>query len=97
MAKKIPKRYCVGCRNMKEKRGLVRIVRTVDGNAALDLTGKANGRGAYVCPSEECLNKAYKSRAFDRALDIKVDEAVLEMLTSEVKKRVALSEAGDVK
>ena len=81
-------RMCVGCRTMKEKRSLVRVVRTEDGEAKLDLTGKANGRGAYVCPSAECLKKAVKSRALDRALEVTVSPEVMERLASEIERRI---------
>lgn len=87
MAKKIPMRMCVGCRTMKEKRSLVRVVRTEAGSAAVDLTGKMNGRGAYVCPNAECLKKAVKSRALDRALEVKIEPEVMERLASEVERR----------
>lgn len=92
MAKKIPMRMCVGCRSMKEKRSLVRVVRGEDGKAHIDLTGKMNGRGAYVCPDEQCLLKAVKSRALDRALEIFVTQDILAELSEEVKKREALSD-----
>ena len=87
MAKKIPMRMCVGCRTMKEKRSLVRVVRAEDGSARLDLTGKMNGRGAYVCPDPECLRKAIKSRALDRALEITISPEVMERLAEEVERR----------
>ena len=89
MAKKIPMRMCVGCRSMKEKRELVRIVRTEDGRAVLDLTGKLNGRGAYVCPDEQCLARAVKSRALDRALEITVSPETMRQLADEISKRGA--------
>lgn len=73
---------------MKEKRSLVRVVRTEEGEAKLDLTGKANGRGAYVCPSAECLKKAVKSRALDRALEVTVSPEVMERLASEIERRI---------
>ena len=87
MAKKIPMRMCVGCRTMKEKRSLVRVVRTEDGGAAVDPTGKMNGRGAYVCPDAECLRKAVKSRALERALEVKISPEVMELLAAEVERR----------
>ncbi len=87
MAKKIPMRMCVGCRAMKEKRSLVRVVRTEDGGAKVDPTGKMNGRGAYVCPDAECLRRAVKSRALDRALEVKISPEVMEQLASEVERR----------
>lgn len=87
MAKKIPMRMCVGCRTMKEKRSLVRVVRAEDGLAKLDLTGKMNGRGAYVCPCADCLKKAVRSRALDRALEITVSPEVMERLALEIERR----------
>lgn len=89
MVKKIPMRMCVGCRTMKEKRSLVRVVRTEEGSACVDPTGKMNGRGAYVCPCAECLKKAVKSRALDRALDVKITPEVMERLAEEVERRGA--------
>ncbi|MBR4658200.1 MAG: YlxR family protein [Clostridia bacterium] len=80
-------RMCVGCRAMKEKRSLVRVVRTEDGGAKVDPTGKMNGRGAYVCPDAECLRRAVKSRALDRALEVKISPEVMEQLASEVERR----------
>ncbi|MBR6108697.1 MAG: YlxR family protein [Clostridia bacterium] len=80
-------RMCVGCRAMKEKRSLVRVVRTEDGGAKVDPTGKMNGRGAYVCPDAECLRRAVKSRALDRALEVKISPDVMEQLASEVERR----------
>ena len=66
--KKIPMRMCSGCREMKPKRELVRVVRSPQGEVSLDLTSKAPGRGAYVCHSIECFRKARKAHAFERAL-----------------------------
>jgi len=67
--KKIPMRMCVACRIMQPKRDLIRIVKTADGKLVVDPTGKCNGRGAYICRKEECLNKALKSKAIERALE----------------------------
>lgn len=78
-AKKIPQRMCVGCRSMKEKRELIRVIRTED-SAALDPTGKQPGRGAYICPSTECLHKAQKSRGLERALNVHISKEVYEQL-----------------
>lgn len=89
MVKKIPMRMCVGCRTMKEKRSLVRVVRTEEDSACVDPTGKMNGRGAYVCPCAECLKKAVKSRALDRALEVKITPEVMERLAEEVERRGA--------
>ena len=66
--KKVPMRMCVGCREMKEKRELLRVVRTPEGEVVLDRTGKRNGRGAYVCASLQCLQRAVKSCQLERAL-----------------------------
>lgn len=87
MAKKIPMRMCVGCRTMKEKKSLVRVVRTADGEVRVDPTGKLGGRGAYVCPSAECLKKAVRSRALDRALETSLSPEVMERLAAEVERR----------
>lgn len=69
MTKKIPMRMCVSCRVMKPKKELVRVVRTPEGEVAIDDTGRKNGRGAYLCRDAECLKKALKTRALERALD----------------------------
>ena len=82
--RKIPMRMCVGCREMKEKKALLRVVRLADGGAAIDRTGKAPGRGAYVCPSGECLKKAIRSKALERALETKIDDAVFAELTRQL-------------
>ena len=86
--RKIPMRMCVGCREMKPKQSLLRVVKPQEGDAHIDRTGKAPGRGAYVCDNIECLKKAEKIRALDRALDTKIEEGVfraLEMQISEVQ------------
>ena len=67
--RKIPQRMCVGCREKRDKKDLLRVVRTPEGQLVLDATGKKSGRGAYVCPDPECLKKARKSRALERAFD----------------------------
>ena len=76
--RKIPMRMCVGCREMKPKAELMRVVKPQDGDCAIDRTGKAPGRGAYVCESAECLKKAQKTKALERALEAKIDDAVFE-------------------
>ena len=78
---------------MKEKRELVRIVRSENGEAKLDLSGKANGRGAYVCSDEQCLRKAVKSRALERALEAPVSPETLEQLAAVINKRTADEDA----
>ena len=72
--KKIPLRMCLGCREMKPKKELLRVVRPPEGEVALDPTGRRPGRGAYVCKSAECLQKAIKQRQIERAFDVKLSE-----------------------
>lgn len=74
--KKLPLRKCIGCNESKQKKELVRFVKTPDGNITLDLTGKKNGRGAYICPNTECLKKAKKSRRLEKAFEMAVSEDV---------------------
>lgn len=83
--RKIPMRMCVGCREMKPKMQLLRVVKPQDGEAYIDRKGKAPGRGAYVCDQIECLRKAQKSRALERALDTKIDAAVFEQLEQQIQ------------
>ena len=85
MQKKIPLRMCVGCREMRPKRELVRVVCSKDGQISVDLTGKAAGRGAYVCPTEECLKKAVKTRALERAFSQKIEREVFDRLAAQVE------------
>lgn len=92
MQKKIPMRMCVGCREMKNKRELVRIVCSKEGAIAVDETGKASGRGAYVCPIKGCLERAVRSRALERAFSRKVEKEVFDALSSRIE---ALSPAAD--
>lgn len=82
--RKIPMRMCVGCREMKEKRALLRIVKNTEGAISFDRVGKAPGRGAYVCKSEECLTKAVRQHQLERALETKIDEAVYQQLMEEI-------------
>lgn len=77
-AKKIPMRRCVGCHESKPKNELIRIIRTPDNEVLLDCTGKKNGRGAYICSSVECLNKASRSKAFERAFEISIPDDIYE-------------------
>ena len=83
--KKIPMRMCTGCREMKPKNELVRIVKTTDGQIRLDATGKLNGRGAYICKNAECLKKAKKANALSRAFEISVPAEIYENLEGEIK------------
>ena len=78
--KKIPMRQCVGCREMKPKKELVRVVKSPEGVISIDLRGKAPGRGAYVCPSKECLRRAIKSGALARGFETTIPPEVLQQL-----------------
>ena len=77
-------RMCVGCREMKEKRSLLRIVKSPEGAISFDRVGKAPGRGAYVCKSKECFERAVKQRQLERALETRIDEAVFSQLMEEI-------------
>ena len=85
MQKKIPQRQCMGCRERKAKREMIRVVRMTDGNVSLDFSGKLNGRGAYICPDPECLKKAQKTRSLERSLEVPIPEAVYESLAAEME------------
>ena len=82
--RKVPMRMCVGCREMKPKMTLLRVVKPQEGDAHIDRTGKTPGRGAYVCDDIECLKKARKSRALERALDCKIEDQVFEQLEAQI-------------
>ena len=82
--KKIPQRQCVGCREMKEKRELIRVVKSPEGEISLDFRGKKPGRGAYVCPSADCLKRARKSRALERAFSAPIPPEVYDALEKEM-------------
>lgn len=82
--KKIPMRMCVGCREMRPKKELIRIVRSPQGEVCADFTGRAPGRGAYLCKNPECLARAQKIKALERALEHKVEPAVFERLGLEI-------------
>ena len=84
--KKIPQRQCVGCREMRDKRELIRVVKSPEGGVSLDFRGKKPGRGAYVCPSAECLKKARKSRALERAFSAAIPPEVYDALEQEMAK-----------
>ena len=85
MQKKIPQRQCMGCRERKAKRELIRVVRMTDGNVSLDFSGKVNGRGAYLCPDAECLKKAQRSKALERSLEVPIPEEVYARLAKEME------------
>ena len=85
MPKKIPMRQCVGCREMKPKKELIRVVRAPEGAVSLDFRGKLPGRGAYVCPDPACLAKARKSRGLERAFDAALPAQVWDDLEAQMK------------
>ncbi|EIW18531.1 MULTISPECIES: RNase P modulator RnpM [Pelosinus] len=80
--KKTPQRMCVGCQEMKNKKELLRIVRTPDDDVILDPTGKKSGRGAYLCCNEQCLAKAFKEKRLERALKRVINPEIYEQLRS---------------
>ena len=86
--KKIPMRQCLGCREMKPKRELIRVVRSPEGEISLDFKGKASGRGAYICPNSQCLKKAIKAKALERAFSMQIPQEIYAALEQEM-------EAGD--
>ena len=85
MAKKIPMRQCLGCREMKPKRELVRVVRSPQGELSIDFRGKAPGRGAYVCRSSACLKQALRSRAIERSLDTPIPQEIYDALLAQME------------
>lgn len=82
--KKIPLRKCIGCGEMKNKKEMMRVIRTPENQVTLDITGKKNGRGAYLCFSRDCLAKAMKNRGLERSLKIAVGQDVFESLEREL-------------
>lgn len=83
--RKVPQRQCVGCRTMFEKRDLIRVVKSPEGTISLDFKGKAPGRGAYLCKSAECLKKARRSKALERAFSLAIPDEVYESLEREME------------
>ena len=82
--RKIPMRMCVGCRQRFEKRELIRVLRTPNGNVIIDKKGKLSGRGAYICDTRTCLGKAIKTKALQRALEVEIDESILDELKEDI-------------
>lgn len=82
--KKIPQRQCNGCGEMKNKRDLIRVIKTNENEILIDTTGKKNGRGAYICPSLECLKKAMKNKGLERSLKATVPEDIYQQLEKEL-------------
>ena len=85
MQKKIPQRQCMGCRERKAKKEMIRVVRGTDGTVSLDFSGKLNGRGAYICPNPACLQKARKTRSLERCLEVEIPEDVYNRLAREME------------
>ena len=85
MQKKIPQRQCMGCRERKNKRDLIRVVRSPEGAVSLDFSGKAAGRGAYLCPDPDCLKRAIRSKALERSLETQIPEEVYTRLEKEME------------
>ena len=83
MAKKIPLRQCVGCGEMKGKKDMMRVLKTAENEICLDVTGKKNGRGAYVCKSKDCLQKAGKNKGLERSFKMSIPKEVYETLEKE--------------
>lgn len=82
--KKVPQRMCLGCQEMKPKKELIRVAKNAEGEIKVDLTGKAPGRGAYICKSVECLEKAIKSKRFERAFETKISDEIFSRLREEL-------------
>lgn len=82
--KKIPMRMCLGCGEMKPKRELIRVVKSKEGDISLDLTGKKSGRGAYICKSVECFEKARKARKFERSFSCMISEDIYNSMEGEL-------------
>ena len=85
MQKKIPQRQCMGCRERKAKREMIRVVRCTDGTVSLDFGGKMNGRGAYICPDPACLKKAEKAKSLERSLEVPIPQEVYDRLHKEME------------
>lgn len=82
--KKIPQRMCIGCQEMKPKKELIRVVKNQEGEIKVDLTGKAQGRGAYICKSLQCLEKAVKGKRLEKNFETKIDEVIYNRLREEL-------------
>ncbi len=85
MNKKIPMRQCVGCGEMKNKKEMLRVIKTAEDEILLDTTGKKNGRGAYICSDGDCLKKAIKTKGLERSLKTAIPQEVIENLTKEME------------
>ena len=85
MQKKIPMRQCLGCREAKPKKELIRVVRSPEGEISLDFKGKASGRGAYICHDPQCLKKAIKSKALERAFSAQIHPEIYDKLNEQME------------
>ena len=85
MQRKIPMRQCVGCREMKPKKELIRVVKSPEGAISLDFRGKAPGRGAYLCPDAVCLKRAIKAKALERAFDLAIPQEIYDSLLQKME------------
>ena len=83
--KKIPLRQCIGCGEMKNKKEMIRVIKTPEGEIMIDATGRKNGRAAYICPSSDCLKKAIKSKGLERSFKMNIPKEVYEQLTKEME------------
>ena len=83
--KKFPQRQCIGCGEMKNKKVMIRILKTPEGEFVLDATGRKNGRGAYLCPSMECLKKAIRTKGLERSFKMAIPKEVYEALEKEME------------
>ena len=83
--KKVPLRQCIGCQEMKSKKEMIRVIKTAEDEIMLDATGRKNGRGAYLCPSMECLNKAVKGKGLERSFKMAIPKEVYETLEKEME------------
>ena len=83
--KKVPLRQCIGCQEMKSKKEMIRVIKTAEDEIMLDATGRKNGRGAYLCPSMECLKKAVKGKGLERSFKMASPKEVFETLEKEME------------
>ena len=84
VAKKVPMRQCTGCREMKSKRDMIRVIKTAENEICIDATGRKNGRCAYICPNMVCLKQAMKNRGLERSLKTAIPETVYQQLEEEM-------------
>lgn len=85
ITKKVPLRQCIGCGEMKSKKEMIRVLKTAEGEITIDATGRKNGRGAYMCQSEECYAKAVKNKGIERSLKMAIPKEVYESLKKELE------------